>query len=249
MRIFLVGGSVRDSILERTTHDYDFACEAESFDEMTLGLREMGLKVWQYRPEFVSIRGQIPFAQLEGKFIFTQGVETIVPGIVNADFTLCRAETMYSDRRHPDTVTPTTIQDDLKRRDFTMNAIAMREDGTLLDPHMGQADIRMHILRCVGLPRERFREDPLRILRAIRFMVTLEMFPDADLRAALEDDEIINGLGSLPVERVREELNRALTVSWSRTIVKLAIEHPKVGDAVARWFDNLWLRATIEEKP
>jgi tRNA nucleotidyltransferase/poly(A) polymerase len=214
---------------------------------MMLGLRELDLKVWQVRPEFVTVRGQLPFNVLAGKYIFTQNTETIVPGVVNADFTLCRAETMYSDKRHPNTVTPTTIQDDLRRRDFTMNAIAMSEDGTLLDPHKGQKDLKAHVLRTVGLPRDRLREDPLRILRALRFMVTLVLHPDPALKAALNDEEIINGIGSLPVERVREELNRALAVSWRETM-EVLVAHPRVNLALARWYDTLWFRATTEER-
>lgn len=247
MRIFLTGGAVRDSLLGLSSHDIDFACEASSFDEMMLGLEKMNLKIWLIRPEFVTVRGQLPFTALAGKFIFTQNTETIVPGVVNADFTLCRAETMYSDKRHPDTVTPTTIQDDLKRRDFTMNAIAMSEDGTLLDPHKGQKDLKAHILRTVGFPRERFREDPLRILRALRFMVTLVLRPDPALKAALDDEEVVNGLGVLPVERIREELNRGLSVSW-REMIEVLVAYPKVSLALARWHDPLWIRATTEEK-
>jgi tRNA nucleotidyltransferase/poly(A) polymerase len=254
VKIYLVGGSVRDHLMGRPSKDADFCVVADSFDDMTHGLKEMGLKVWQVRPEFVAIRGQLPYAALGGRFCFTQGTETVVPGVINADFTLARAETMYSDKRHPDSVTPTTLVDDLRRRDFTIGAIAMAEDGSLIDPHKGQRDIKSHTLRCVGLPHDRFREDPLRILRALRFMVTLGFHPDTALRAALNDEDVVNGIGTLPVERVREELNRALTVSWMRTMQLLLVDHPRVGNALVRWFDtedhggSLWFRCTTEGK-
>jgi len=247
MRLFLVGGSVRDFLMNRTggQGDIDFAVEAESFDAMMAGLKSMGLKTWQVRPEFVTVRGQIHTRMLAGTFNFHAAD---IDGVVNADFTLCRAETMYTDKRHPDTVTPTTIVDDLKRRDFTMNAIAMNSDGELLDPFGGDADIKSHTLKTVGLPRERFTEDPLRILRAMRFHVTLGVFPDEALKASFDDSSIVDGLGTLPVERVREELNRALSHSWRKTMLFLMCDHPRLGDAVERWFDNLWLRATTEER-
>lgn len=247
MRMFLVGGSVRDHVMGRPAFkDLDFAVEASSFDEMILKLRDMGLKVWQVRPEFVTLRGALPYSALAGKYIFAD--EPKDPGaVVNADFTLCRAETMYSDKRHPDTVTPTTIESDLSRRDFTVNAIAMREDGTLFDPHNGKHDATLHVLRAVGPACDRFEEDPLRILRAVRFAVTHGMRLDVDIKWALSQTSIVDSISTLPVERVREELNRALSHSWLRTMRMLIEEHPLLGQAIDRWWDNLWFRATTEE--
>jgi tRNA nucleotidyltransferase/poly(A) polymerase len=225
--------------------DIDFAVEAGSFDEMMAGLKFMGLVVKQTRPQFVTVRGLLPSRMLAGSFNFPP---TDPGGVVPADYTLCRAETMYTDKRHPDTVTPTTLQDDLKRRDFTMNAVAMDKDGNLVDPFGGVADIRRKLLRTVGNPHDRFTEDPLRVLRAVRFMVTLGFEPQAELEGALNDPAVVDALGTLPVERVREELNRALVHNWRQTMLMLMVMFPRLGDALDRWFDNLWLRATTEER-
>ncbi len=248
MRMFLVGGSVRDFVMGRQSSDVDFAVEASTFDEMVLKLRDMGLKVWQARPEFVTLRGAMPYRMLAGKYTFDREWSGDPNGIVNADFTLCRAETMYTDKRHPDTVTPTTIECDLLRRDYTANAIAMREDGTLLDPQGGESDIKLGVLRTVGQPEDRLREDPLRILRAVRFTVTHGLIPDEQLAAALNDSEIVDSLSTLPVERVREELNQALSHSWRQTLLLLMLDYPKLAEALDRWHDSLWLRATTEDR-
>jgi tRNA nucleotidyltransferase/poly(A) polymerase len=250
MKLYLTGGAVRDHLIDSrsTPKDIDFAVEADSFETMFLGLHHLGVRVYKSLPHFVSIRGAIPYQSVAGKFIFTRSWSGDVDATIPADFTLCRAETQYSDRRHPDTVTPTSIGEDMMRRDFTMNALAMNEDGDILDVSSGVTDIRKGTLRCVGLPRERFMEDPLRILRAVRFMVTLGFHPDIALSNALRDPNVVDGLSTIPVERVQDEVNKALRVSWRQTMLGIMVNHPLIGDSLARWFDSLWFKATTEEK-
>ena len=153
-KFYEVGGAVRDEILNLPTNDLDYAVEAESYEAMREAVLERGGEIFLESPEYLTIRAK-------------------VPGIGPADFVLCRKDGAYSDGRHPDRVEPGTLLDDLARRDFTMNAMAVDiENGKLYDPHDGRKDMEAETIRCVGVAEERFEEDALRILRAIRFAIT-----------------------------------------------------------------------------
>jgi tRNA nucleotidyltransferase/poly(A) polymerase len=210
MKVYLVGGTIRDLLMDLPiTNDFDFAVEALDYEHMRAGLLKRGAKIWKEREDCVSIRCQCDVSQF-GSF---GGIlnEHQIPSQVSADFTLCRAETMYSDRRHPDTVTPTSIINDLDRRDFTVNALAVAADGgDLIGSAVSRRDIDSHTLRCVGDPRARFTEDPLRMVRALRFHVTHDLSITSSVRYALADPVLARGLGSLPVERVYIELRKML---------------------------------------
>jgi len=245
MKLYLVGGAVRNHLLGQPTKDYDFAVEAESYEAMRDGLVQRGLTIWQERPEYVTVRGQISLRSLGGfDGILPAGSE----GAFNADFTLCRAEAQYSDQRHPDVVTPASLGVDLSRRDFTMNAIAVSEEGEWIDPYEGEADLANKMLVTVGRARNRFEEDPLRMLRAVRFAVKYRLRIVPDVMDAMNDPDVADGLRTLPHERVREELNKALIVNWRRTIVYLVFDAPVLGDNLFSCFPNLWMKATTEER-
>lgn len=246
MKLYLTGGAVRNHMLGLPTKDYDFAVEASSFEEMRGWLVGRGVHVWQERPEFVTIRGKLPRYEL-GDF---DGLLPDVPRSrqIDADFTMCRAETMYSDRRHPDVVTPADIRTDLSRRDFTVNAVAVSEDGLWLDPYDGQRDAEVRMLVCVGDPRERFEEDPLRILRAIRFSVVYGLEMNNDIRSWLRSQWLCNLLSYVPVERVREELAKSFRHDWQMTMMTLAHEVPQVGLSLFRMHPRLWLKPTTEDR-
>ena len=244
MKLWLAGGTVRDHLLGlRVKKDLDFAVEgAESFDHMEAVLMtEYGLKVWQRRPEFVTLRGKATF----GRDRFAG----LVPaGRHDVDFTMCRAESMYSDGRHPDTVTPASLTVDLARRDFTVNAVAVSERGEWFDPWNGRADAENRVLRCVGDPWARFEEDPLRMLRALRFTVCKQLLPDVMLGRALNDEALCNKLRTLPVERVRDEMHKAFHHDWLATAHACSCEFATLAHFVQVLFPELWLRATTEDK-
>jgi tRNA nucleotidyltransferase (CCA-adding enzyme) len=168
--------------------------------------------------------------------------------VLDADFTLCRAETQYSDGRHPDSVTPATLAVDLARRDFTVNAVAVSEDGDWVDPFEGRRHADCWTLKTVGRPLDRFDEDPLRVLRALRFSVKHHLRLAGDLEAALNNEALVDKLGTLPVERVREELGKAFAHDWLATAQALSTEFSTVAHAVQQHFPNLWLKATTEER-
>ena len=144
---YAVGGCVRDSILGITPHDWDICTAAlpEEMRDCFSGLRliDTGIK---------------------------HGTLTVISGGEGYEITTFRVDGGYSDHRHPDSVLFTDqLPEDLKRRDFTINAMAADADGSVVDCFGGLGDLAQGIIRCVGEPDKRFSEDALRILRAIRF--------------------------------------------------------------------------------
>ena len=125
------------------------------------------------------------------------------------EVTTYRIESKYSDKRHPDRIEfAQTVEEDLARRDFTMNAIAVALDRTIVDPYNGQADIASQTVRAVGNPRERFTEDALRMMRAVRFSATLDFsIDDATLKALTE---LAPNIRDISAERVRDELTKII---------------------------------------
>jgi poly(A) polymerase/tRNA nucleotidyltransferase (CCA-adding enzyme) len=181
---YVVGGCVRDVLMGRHPTDWDIATNAT--------------------PE--RIQELFPDNFYDNAFgtvtIKTRDDDPIVRTVQVTPF---RIEGSYSDKRHPDTVQfATTIEEDLSRRDFTVNAIAVSLDGTVVDPHGGRKDIERKMIRAVGDPVARFAEDALRMMRAVRFATSLDfLIDDATLKAITEN---ATSLKSISVERVRDEL-------------------------------------------
>lgn len=228
IRIFEVGGCVRDEILGIPSKDIDFAMEAPSFQAMKEYMESENFKIFLETPQYFTIRAKFPDSS----------------NLV-ADFVLCRKESGYSNNRHPDLVQAGTIYDDLSRRDFTVNAIAKSLDsGEFLDPHNGIEDLKNKVLRTVGDPRDRFNEDSLRILRALRFSITKSLQIDPTIWEVLEEIEP-ETLASVSPERKREELTKMFKAD-SLTSIRLINKMPdRLQSAI---FDsNLWLKATLEK--
>lgn len=148
---YVVGGAVRDTLMGREAHDWDIT---------TSSLPEQTLEAFS---DFRTIETGIK-----------HGTVTVIIDSMSLEITTFRIEHGYSDNRHPDSVDFTNrVEDDLSRRDFTVNAIAYSPQSGFADPFGGQSDIKNKIIRCVGEPDKRFGEDALRILRALRFSSTL----------------------------------------------------------------------------
>lgn len=228
IKLFEVGGCVRDSLLRLPSKDIDYAVEAPGFEEMRQEMIQRGFKIFQENPEFFVIRAKFPDFKLV------------------ADFVLCRKESGFSDARHPDKVEAGSIFDDLARRDFTVNAIAKCvESGELIDPHGGIADLKSRTLRAVGNPEDRFNEDALRILRALRFSISKELNIHKDIWQAFNTVDP-NLLAAVSPERKREELNK-MFASDSLKSVRLIAELPAtLQDSI--FSDGVWLKATMEAK-
>jgi tRNA nucleotidyltransferase/poly(A) polymerase len=163
------------------------------------------------------------------------------------DYTLPRDESGYADNRRPDTVRVATVHEDLARRDFTVNALAAEVlpdggMGPLLDLHGGEADLKKKVLRTVGAAYKRLAEDHLRIVRAMRFIVTKDFVPDRELERILLDGSFANKLLTLPTERIQGELLRMFSFSTPATLNFLRNVHPAYTDVM---FDRgLWLMPT-----
>ena len=181
---FLVGGCVRDSILNRPIHDYDITTSATPDEMMEVfkdkRIIETGLQ---------------------------HGTITILIDGEAYECTTYRIDGNYSDNRRPDSVTFTrNLEEDLKRRDFTINAMAYNDEVGLVDPFNGMEDIKYHKIRCVGRAEDRFSEDALRILRAIRFACQLDFSIHASIGWVIGYTNIKHNLRSVSSERVQSEL-------------------------------------------
>ncbi len=185
---YLVGGCVRDMLADREPKDWDLATDAKP-------------------PE---IQRVFPDTVYENDF-GTVGVKTESedPKLRVVEVTTYRIEGKYTDKRHPDEVRfATTIGEDLARRDFTVNALAMGLAGDVIDPYGGRRDLKEKIIRAVGDPEARFGEDALRLMRAVRFAVDLGFEIELNTRRAIE--KLAGGLESVAKERIQGELSKIL---------------------------------------
>lgn len=239
VRLFLVGGAVREIVrgFPEKVKDWDFAVEADSFIGMRDWLKTNGFEIFLETPQYFTIRARAP---REG-FTFA-GMDMAGRTF---DFALCRTDGEYSDGRRPDEVAVGTIESDLSRRDFTMNAIAMDASGKLVDPFRGQQDILREEIRCVGSV-ERLREDSLRMLRAIRFSVQLGFDLDTDIHnfLVLYTNSLL--LENVSQERIREELAKCFRIDTLTTLGLLSIYHWISVQIFSE--ENMWLMPTVKGK-
>lgn len=184
---YLVGGAVRDICLNKKASDWDVATNATPQNVMKMF-------------KFVVPTG------------FEHGTVTVHFHKVEIEVTTFRTESGYSDARHPDSINyAATIEEDLARRDFTMNAIAVNlKNGRLTDPYHGQKDIKKKLIRTVGNPLERFMEDGLRPIRALRFASKLGFAIEKKTFDAIFDNEVQKKVLSISIERFRDEFEKIL---------------------------------------
>ena len=225
VKLYLVGGYVRDRILGVKSKDMDFSVEAPSYAAMKAEIERRGGQIFLENPEYLTIRARVP----------EWGA---------ADFVLCRKDGAYIDGRRPEDVEPGMLMDDLARRDFTMNAIAMTEDGEYIDPFHGQIDLADGFIRCVGSTDQRFAEDHLRMLRALRFAITKNMRLSSEIMTCLQDFYMVEKLHDVAVERVREEMLKCFHCDTLDTLRRLE-ELPLVRDAI--FAHGMWLKPTLEK--
>jgi poly(A) polymerase/tRNA nucleotidyltransferase (CCA-adding enzyme) len=195
---FVVGGCVRDLIVDRTPKDWDVTTNAKPEEVQKLFADSF------YENEFgtVGVKTE-PFIK-NGK----EGREHDV-----IEVTTYRIESKYSDRRRPDEVKfAETLEEDLSRRDFTMNAIALKleekKDFEIIDPYDGQKDIKNKIIRTVGDAHERFDEDALRMMRAVRFHAELGFEIEKETLKAIKKNA--KHLERIALERIKDELTKII---------------------------------------
>ncbi len=208
---YLVGGCVRDMLMGKVPHDIDITTNATP--------EEIKEVFCDYHTLDIGAKHGTVTVMLEGEPI---------------EITTYRKESTYTDGRHPDSVTFTrNITDDLSRRDFTVNSIAYNSKSGLVDPFGGKDDIEKKVLRCVGSPTERFREDSLRILRGLRFASVLGFTIAKDTAQAMYDcRELINIVSP---ERIFTELSKLLCGKNAGDIIEnysdiLAVALPEIKD-------------------
>lgn len=186
-KAYLVGGAVRDMLMKVPAHDWDVATNATPQDVIKLF-----------------------------KFVVPTGIEhgtvTVHYKGNEIEVTTFRTEAGYSDGRHPDSINyAATIEEDLARRDFTMNAIAASlEDGIITDPYGGQDDIKNKLIRTVGAAHERFMEDGLRPVRALRFASKLGFIIEKNTYSEIFKKEIQAKAASISIERFRDEFEKIM---------------------------------------
>lgn len=209
---YLVGGCVRDSILKRPVHDWDITTSATP-DEMKkifsdTKIIETGIK-----------HGTLTIQSIDGLFY---------------ECTTYRIDGAYSDGRHPDIVRYTkSLAEDLKRRDFTINAMAYNDKEGLIDLFGGRLDLMDHVIRCVGNPEDRFKEDALRIMRALRFAAQLEF--DLEMKTKMAAFQMSDTLTKVSAERINSEFCKILTQTMGSQIIDyyreiIAVFIPEIRD-------------------
>ena len=181
---YAVGGCVRDSLLGRVPDDWDITTSAKPQQVKALFSRTVDTGI-------------------------AHGTVTVLQGRSGYEVTTYRIDGAYEDGRHPRDVTFTaSLAEDLKRRDFTVNAMAYNEEEGLVDLFGGRADMERRALRCVGNPRERFGEDALRMMRAVRFSAQLDYAIEEDTMEAIR--ALSGTLSKISAERIRTELVKLL---------------------------------------
>ncbi len=233
IQMYLVGGAVRDRLIGKPTKDYDYSVVvpgAPTIEWAWTGMKEhlesLGFKIFLETPEYMTIRAKFPKGDPNEK--------------VTADFVLARKEGPYTDGRRPCWTEPGTMEDDLRRRDFTVNALAEAEDGTIIDLFGGQADLAARRLRAVGDPGERLSEDALRAFRAIRFAITKGFTIDDDLATAMRTVRVLDALeDNISMERIKDELHKCFVYDTVGTISFLYNKFPMYLGIMER--KGIWL--------
>ncbi len=201
---YAVGGCVRDRMLGREPKDWDVTTSADPYQVKALFRRtvDTGIK---------------------------HGTVTVMFGENGYEVTTYRLDGEYEDLRHPKEVIFTkSLREDLKRRDFTINAMAYNHKEGLVDLFGGEEDLKKGIIRCVGNPGERFDEDALRILRALRFSAQLGFSVEAATEAAIRERS--THLEKISAERIRDELNKLLLSAMPERLT--ALEDCGIADVI-----------------
>jgi tRNA nucleotidyltransferase (CCA-adding enzyme) len=202
---YIVGGCVRDLLIEKEPKDWDITTQA--------------------KPE--EVQKIFPSSIYENQF-GTVAVKTESPnpnlGII--EITSFRKEGKYTDKRHPDSITfAKTLEDDLSRRDFTINALAAKLENTgqeIIDPFNGQKDLKDKLIRAVGNPDQRFQEDALRLMRAVRFACGLDFNIEQSTLTSIKANSKL--LRFIAKERIREEFLKIISTPEAARGLKLLQE-------------------------
>lgn len=238
-----VGGKVRDEILGLKSKDTDYVAVPhqilinqnisveEMFDLLVKYLEEENFKVFLITQDCFTIRAKFP-----------ENHE--YSGV--ADFVMARKELSYIENTRTPIVGVGTLYDDLERRDFTLNALAKKSDGTIIDYFNGLEHLKQGLL-VTPLPVEKtFNDDPLRIIRAIRFSITKGFKLSDDIHQSILSYDYKNKMGVVSNERIREELFKCFSFDTLKTLEYLT-KYSELANYIFK-DNNLWLKPTFELK-
>jgi len=243
-QIFKVGGCVRDRLLGLESNDIDFTFVLDNLDRtveegfqiMTEWLDHKMFTIFLSTPECFTIRAKFP-----------QGHEN--EGTV-ADFVLARKEVGYEEGTRRPILELGTLEDDLVRRDFTVNAMAEDENGNIIDLFDGQEHLKQMILVTPLDPKLTFMDDPLRILRAFRFSITKGFVMCEDIQRAIAEPLLwVKMKEVVSAQRIREELTKCFhadTMTSLQMLFVLEDVHPGMIEEVL-FQDGMWLKPTFEK--
>lgn len=243
MKIYLVGGAVRDSLLGLESKDLDYVMVLENIN-MTIDegyqimknyMLEQGFNIFLETPEMFTIRARFP------KGHKNEGI--------TGDFVLARKEIGYiEDTRRPK-LELGTLYDDLIRRDFTVNSMAQDEQGNIIDYFGGREDLQCMVLNSPQSSEIMLLDDPLRLLRALRFSITKDMDISIELKNAMKLQSVIQKLDKVvSQERIREELNKMFKYDSIKTI-NILLDLDKSTNILSILFkNNYYLELTNKKK-
>ena len=242
-QIFKVGGCVRDELLGLQSKDIDFTFVLDDlsqtieqgFQLMTDWMTDKGFQIFLSTPECFTIRAKFPKNDPN-------------EGLV-ADFVMARKEIGYVEGTRRPILALGSLEDDLLRRDFTLNAMAVSEDGDLIDLFGGKEDLEHSLLRTPMPAKQTMMDDPLRIMRALRFKITKGFSISDDIWLAMMQPEILDKLRTtVSAERIREELFKMMKHDTVATLRLLnLVDSKSIPGFMDLVFDRgLWLKPTFE---
>jgi tRNA nucleotidyltransferase/poly(A) polymerase len=243
-KIFKVGGCIRDKFLGIDSKDIDFTfvCEEsqtveQGWSEMRSWMLERGFEIFLETPDCFTIRAKFP---KDHQF----------SGLV-ADFVMARKEVGYMEGTRRPILELGTLEDDLLRRDFTLNALAEDEDGNIIDLFGGIEDLKMGILRTPMDARITLMDDPLRILRALRFTITKDFSMSDDIWEAMKQEGILKKLElTVSGQRIREEIDKMMRFNTTRSFrLLMDVDTFTIPGFLELIFkDGMWLKPTFEKR-
>ena len=244
--LYEVGGRIRDEIMGLKSSDIDYTVVLENpkkYDSMQSAfelfvnqVKSEGFEVFLETPSMLTVRAKFP-------------EDHVHTG--TADFVIARREVTYNPNTREPICELGTLLDDLKRRDFTVNAIAKNELGHLVDPFGGFDDIGLRRIDTPGEPIKSFTDDPLRIIRALRFCVTKNFTLSDRVKFAIRELKIHDLQKKVSKGRIREELNKALKFDTQKTVEYLWFFQYNLNYPILESiFKNgeLWLNITDKKK-
>ena len=240
-KLFKVGGCVRDSFLGLDSKDIDFTfvldnldqTVEEGFKQMEDWMMERGFQIFLSTPEMFTIRAKFPKSDRGG---------------LVADFVMARKEVGYKPGTRQPILVLGNLEDDLLRRDFTLNAMAVSEDGTIIDLFNGKEDLDAKVLRTPLPASQTMMDDPLRFLRALRFSITKGFAIHIDIFEAMGQPEILEKLEKVvSAERIREEVFKMMKADTVKTLELFRdVEDILPGFTALVFGRGLWLKPTFE---